>query len=193
MKAFPGKSKCRILVADERNPDENFTDITLQYEVKEPQVKPKRKIKPWMLVACGVVVIIAGVMIWEPWNNENNGKIIVLIKEDETPPLIGATLNEAFTMTDELEFKLNILAIDGSAGTFGEILQQMPRHKVRFKKGAMMTIFICDGVEGPNTARPFKFSDLNHLKKVIRQLSDTEIKEIMKLAKTDRKIISTSK
>ena len=59
----PENAKCRIILADDSNPDENFSDIILQYEVKEPREIPKRKIWPWILIACGVIALIAG-LIW---------------------------------------------------------------------------------------------------------------------------------
>jgi hypothetical protein len=157
VKASPGKSKCRILVADERNPDEDFADITLEYEIKEPKEKLKFPILPVILAACGVVVIIAGV-IW--YFNRDREPIIA-------PDVVALhKVDKAYDRTVELGLTPIVKLKDNSGGEYGTIYKQEP------VAGALMpnrelTIFILDGKKSDDGTRgkpPLRIIDHHELK-----------------------------
>ncbi len=135
VKTSSGKSKCRVLVADERNPDEDFADITLEYEIKEPKVKPKRKIKLWMWAACGVVVIIAGVLCWPGGSEE----------EIKSPHLKGKKLDVAISKAGELGLKLVTFEDQNSGGTWGIIKEQEPPAGDPMQPNDELTVHFYDG------------------------------------------------
>lgn len=135
----PGKGKCRIVVADERNSDENYADITLQYEVKEPRVKPKFKILPWILAGCGAIVAI-GVAIW-------------IFSGDKKPIIapdvvILKTTDKAISKIVEFDLNPVVEFLPKSGGVIGTIKSQTPAAGSPMQPKDDLTIFLFDGVKG---------------------------------------------
>ncbi len=178
VKTSPGKSKCRVLVAEERDSDENFTDITLEYEIKEPKEIPKRKILPWILAACGDVVIIAGV-IWFVTRDKEIPVVPDVVKLHD--------INKAFREAERVGLEPLFQIIPKSGGIAGNFKKQDPVAGSPIPEDNILNVYIFDGQKSGGSIKIYPLAPLDRnaaYKQVmkLRQVpKNTSINQVMKL------------
>jgi hypothetical protein len=135
--APPGTHKFKLIVASEDNPDEDYVEAVVQFDVAESQPVPEKKVR-WPLfaaIAAGVLVLIVLaivlVKVLAP-----GGEPFPLPKLTERPRSEAETLLEALRLKGKFEEEENMQKPPE------EVLRQDPPRDTQVSKGDVIKLWV---------------------------------------------------
>lgn len=135
--AEPGTHKFSLILASEENPDEDYVEGVVQFDVAEARPVPEKKPR-WPLfaaIAAGVLVLIGlGILL-----------ATMLGGKPETfplPPLEGQARSEAVTLLEALHLKADIQEEENTEKPPEEVLHQDPPPDTQVSRGDTITLVV---------------------------------------------------
>lgn len=136
--APPGTHKFKLIVASEDNPDEDYVEGVVQFDVAESQPVPEKKAR-WPLfaaIAAGVVVLIVLAIVLVKVLGGGGGEPFPVPKLAERPRSEAETLLEALRLKGEFEEEQNMQKPPG------EVLRQDPPPDTQVSKGDVIKLWV---------------------------------------------------
>jgi len=150
--AEPGTYKFSLIVASEKNPDEDYVEGVVKLDLTAPEPVPEKE-TPWPLI----VAIGAGVLVLV-----GLGVLLYVLVGGEKPPeegfplpeMVGLPESEAVTMLEALGLKTTTRKQPNEEAPEGNVLEQTPAGQTEVTRGEKVTLVVATRPSSPKVKVP---------------------------------------